>query len=310
MVGDGDSIRARAAVVRAGAVRAGAVRAGVARAGAVLAGVVLLGGCAGTTGEHPVAASGTSSFGTTSSATGSTDAAAAATPAAPSGSAEWVFEPLPADTVLGRGTIQSPDQAVTGTIEIVTTHDRMLEAVFTGFTTSDSRPLQTTFVSAGSSTLGCYNPEGFAFALPQLSASEEQRFPMGPVDEFPSADPGFLDRAEVYAPAEGAGPEGFEGCYGDVIGIADLTWTIAQTVAPAVDTGAVAGASGSVTVDDAGRPLRYEVAAGDTLTAIAARFGVAPAQLLYLSAGRLNQGVVDDENVYAGESLVLDPSLR
>jgi LysM repeat protein len=235
----------------------------------------------------------------------------AATDAADTASGSWNFSPPPADSVLGSGTIESPDGAVTGTIAIVTNSERFAELVVSGFSTTDSRLLQTTLVSTPDSVFDCFNPEGYAYSLPQLSSQPEQRFAMGPVDDLPSGDPGFLDSALVYAAPEPPGPEGFGGCYGDVIGIADLTWNFPQTVTPAVDAGATAGATGVATVGEVGTPLAYEVATGDALTTIAERFGVAPTQILYLNAGRISpQGIIDDEAVYAGETLKLDAGLR
>lgn len=70
------------------------------------------------------------------------------------------------------------------------------------------------------------------------------------------------------------------------------------------DVGPLEGARGEVSTDDEGQPVSYVVAAGDTATAIAARFCIDYRPYLgWLNAVRRN-GVA---NLYAGDTLNLSP---
>ncbi|WP_382303539.1 hypothetical protein [Herbiconiux sp. UC225_62] len=263
--------------------------------------LVLLAGCASTPdrtgGDEPVISRPPSSSPVPSPAP-------AAVPA------RWAPVPVPPGSVLGTGTLTSPSGALTGTVDVTTDHDGGVEVMLSSFATSDPRMLQATFYSTPSATFGCYNPEGYAFALPTLGPEPDQEFPMGRLRDLPSADPSFLDSLVVYAvpdPSE----VGVDGCYGDILAIAEMQWNSTQEIPPAVDTGAHTGASGTLELTAAGTPATYRVAAGDTLGDIAERFTLDPAVILYLSAGRISpQGIVDDEAVYAGEVLKLDASAR
>ncbi|MGA1837704.1 hypothetical protein VD659_12315 [Herbiconiux sp. 11R-BC] len=218
---------------------------------------------------------------------------------------------MPADAVLASGPVLDADGATIATVDIVTDAARNAFARFSRLDTSDPRPLQGLLRSTPGAQYGCFNSEGYGFGLPSFTPDVAQEFPLGRVDDLPSGDPSFLDQAVIYAPVTTVPPDGFDGCYGDVIGIAALSWTHEQVVPRLTDGGARRGASGSVTVTDAGTPLFYDVVAGDTLTDVAERFGVDPAVILYLSAGRISpQGIVDDPLVYTGERLILDPAAR
>ncbi|WP_092548317.1 LysM peptidoglycan-binding domain-containing protein [Herbiconiux ginsengi] len=231
-------------------------------------------------------------------------------PAPAADPARWAPVPVSPGSVLGTGTLTSPGGALTGTVEVTSDHDGGVEVVLSGFATSDPRMLQATFSSTPGATFSCYNPEGYAFALPTLGPEPDQEFPMGRLDDLPSSDPSFLDSLVVYAVPEAA-EVGVDGCYGDILAIAEMQWNSTQDIPPAVDAGARAGASGTVELTAAGTPATYQVAAGDTLSDIAERFTLDPEVILYLSAGRISpQGIVDDETVYAGETLKLDASAR
>ncbi len=236
---------------------------------------------------------------------------ASSPPSASDAAPAWQPQPVPADAVLASGPVLDAEGATIATIEIVTDGARNAFARFSRLDTSDPRPLQGLLRSTPGAQYGCFNSDGYGLGLPSFTPDVAQEFPLGRIDQLPSDDPSFLDEAVIYAPVTTVPPEGFDGCYGDVIGIAALSWTHEQSVPRLTDGGARQGASGSVSVTDAGTPLFYDVVPGDTLTNIAERFGVDPAVIVYLSAGRISpEGIVDDSLVYAGERLVLDAAAR
>lgn len=98
------------------------------------------------------------------------------------------------------------------------------------------------------------------------------------VGDSNSSDPAFLDDLVL------TGPGPLEDCFYPVVAVAPLTWNLPD-MRPnlvVVDSGTTGGATGTVEMVD-GTPRSYEVASGDLLAEIAARFGIQVADLFYLN---------------------------
>lgn len=95
------------------------------------------------------------------------------------------------------------------------------------------------------------------------------------------------------------------GCVTSKVSAATIRWTLPSGIRSLAKTdfGSAAGAHGNLTTAK-GRPVRYQVAADDQITAVAARFDLTPWELLYLNPLR-NHG--NDNTLYTGETLNLNP---
>jgi LysM repeat protein len=113
--------------------------------------------------------------------------------------------------------------------------------------------------------------------------SSEQTFVLGGSDDIGQGDLSFL--REIAVTQSGASAD--SACPLPFIAHAPLDWTLPD-MRPGLsvaDSGAAVGAAGDVVLQ--GRePLSYTVAAGDSLTAIAARFGIELDELFYLNPTR------------------------
>lgn len=100
-----------------------------------------------------------------------------------------------------------------------------------------------------------------------------------------------------------------EGCApGDVAASGTITWKLPAAIRDLArtDHGTRPGATGPTSTID-GRPSRYTVEPDDQITAVAARFDLTVADLLYLNPLR-RRG--NDTTLYAGEQLNLNPLTR
>ena len=99
------------------------------------------------------------------------------------------------------------------------------------------------------------------------------------------------------------------GCEQSITALSTIHWTM-KSIYPRLllhDGGAAPGARGSVS-DGGGRPFRYTTARGDTWASIAHRFGITPAELLYLNPIRHPEAA--PAIAYADQVLNLSPSNR
>jgi hypothetical protein len=99
------------------------------------------------------------------------------------------------------------------------------------------------------------------------------------------------------------------GCQQPIIALAKIHWTIPKIYPDMVvhDTGAAAGAQGTVKTVG-GAPYSYDTIQGDTWASIAHRFGITPAELLYLNPIRHPEA--EPAIAYADQVLNLSPTNR
>jgi hypothetical protein len=99
------------------------------------------------------------------------------------------------------------------------------------------------------------------------------------------------------------------GCDQAIAALATIRWTMAP-IYPGLavhDSGPTSAAEGTVKTVD-GKPFSYDTAARDTWSSIAARFGITPAQLLYLNPIRHPEA--EPAIAYADQVLNLSPTNR
>jgi LysM repeat protein len=99
------------------------------------------------------------------------------------------------------------------------------------------------------------------------------------------------------------------GCQQPIIALATIHWTM-PGIYPGLavhDGGAASGARGTVKTEN-GAPFSYDTQQGDTWAAIAHRFGITPAELLYLNPIRHPEA--EPAIAYAGQVLNLSPANR
>jgi len=187
---------------------------------------------------------------------------------------------LPVGTVIATGTFDSRD--VTGRIEIRST-ERHNGMQITLSEVSPAPPEESTLElnSLPSSASDVEFAQAFSyFVYDVLQATSEQTLttPGEGYGGFRTNDPGYLRTAVIYG----------TGGFGDVFATAALTWNL-PNMNPSLqvtDAGKTEHARGAVTVAEDGTPLAYRVAAGDTLLAITARFGITGPQLGWLNPDR------------------------
>jgi hypothetical protein len=99
------------------------------------------------------------------------------------------------------------------------------------------------------------------------------------------------------------------GCEQSIVAMTTIHWSM-KPIYPNLtvhDSGKAASAEGTVKVVD-GKPFSYDTAARDTWTSIAARFGITPAELLYLNPIRHPER--EPAIAYEDQILNLDPANR
>ena len=138
-------------------------------------------------------------------------------------------------------------------------------------------------------------------SFPELTAGKTE-FSMTAAAGLTS-DPSWMRTALIWLPAPvDAGPDEPRGT---ALGVAALTWALPD-MRPGLtvtDTGTQPAAAGTVAlIGDV--PSSYEVAGGDVLAAIGARFGVSTEDLIWLNPGR------GDRFALKGETLNLDRAAR
>lgn len=147
---------------------------------------------------------------------------------------------------------------------------------------------------------------GFRFSLGSLESLGTGPLLMLP--DLTRGDPSFFGSAvlTVYSDADREQND----CLATVVASAPITWTMSprRPDLDVTDAGPVTGASGSTTTDASGAVTGYTVAAGDSMSGIADRFGLTIDDLFYLNPSRTPGP--QDPTAYADEVLNLSPSER
>ncbi|TAJ49453.1 MAG: LysM domain-containing protein [Herbiconiux sp.] len=255
---------------------------------ALTAVVGLLAGCASPSPGLPAASDGADAASAQGEAIPSSTA-----PIAPGTEvASATFEPRSGSDASGSFTVIAGDEA--GSFEIVT-HD------IVGPTGSELTFLPYEIDSAQS----CADT-GFRYSPGTLDSLGTGPLLMPP--DLTRGDPTFFGSAvlTVYSAADREQND----CLATVLAAAPIVWTLSpqRPDLDVADSGAMTGATGSVAVDASGSASSYTVAAGDTLSSIAERFGISVDDLFYLNPSRVP--APQDPSAYTGEVLNLSPAER
>jgi hypothetical protein len=202
---------------------------------------------------------------------------------------------------LGSGEITSGDARTSATVKVISTGTESYEAILTNIRVPASGELDVVAAS------GTFTPGESCFAagvrvdLGALAGGRSQRFDM---IGFATDNPDFIRTIAI------ARPVGISGrCLSNVLGLSQVKWNVPD-MRPNLhvrDLGPRAGASGDVTVQNS-VPVAYQVAPGDSLPKIAARFSVQVIDLFYLNPARPTGQA--DYGAHPGEILNLSKQLR
>jgi hypothetical protein len=226
-----------------------------------------------------------------------------ATPAPPA-------EPSPPQLAPGRllatGRVSSRDGQESATVRI--TAGKQQETYV--LTLTDIRSVRPgnieVLLSPGAYVAGapCFDT-GRTLALSgQLAKSGSQTFDLNAEADYFGDDPSFV-HAVVFTSDDGDATR----CLDDAVAAGNLTWTMPdmRPWMTVVDGGARTDARGTVNNVD-GAPASYLVAAGDTLSAIASRFGITIEDVFYLNPDRATGN--RDAGAHEGETLNLSKDRR
>ena len=211
--------------------------------------------------------------------------------------------PVAAGTVVAESDVRSPKGSVAFHYRVVAVGDGTFSTEWSGYTSTLPVTVQLSYFEIAPAVFdGLTSPgDGVAVLGGPTSAPTSGSAPL------PIGQPSYLGTL-VVSTAEAAPDVPVEISRGKVLAVAPVRWSVpAKTtnIVP-VDSGVANFANGVVTATTAaGAPKRYQVSTGDTADAVAGRFGITVAALIYL-----NQGleVIDDEQrLFDGTTLLLDP---
>jgi hypothetical protein len=220
--------------------------------------------------------------------------------------------PVP-DGVVGTGTLTSWNGKTAGTLQVVAKSGSFTLVVsnfstdFTGEATYALADAPVTMSQCGENNLW------------QIGLTTRQGNKIEPVMRFglPNVvgawrDPSFF-RTFLFMQYPGANADGspalVRGCQQPIIALTTIHWTM-RPIYPGLtvrDAGARPGAQGPVTMAD-GKPFSYKTIQADTWSDIAHRFGLTPAELLYLNPIRHPEA--EPAIAYADQILNLSPANR
>jgi hypothetical protein len=217
------------------------------------------------------------------------------------------------DGVVGTGTLSSWDGKTSGSLQVVATSGRfqfVLDHFSTDFTGESLFALADSPVTM--SQCGEKNLWQIGLTTRENNAPEPtMRFDLPNVVSAWS-DPTFFQTFlfAQYPTASADGSPGItRGCEQPMIALATIHWTMKSLYPGLVvhDHGAMSGAQGTVT-SVGGEPSSYRTERGDVWSTIARRFGLTPAELLYLNPIRHPES--EPAIAYADQILNLSPTNR
>lgn len=228
----------------------------------------------------------------------------AATPPPAEAAAEAPYvTPVAAGTVVAESDVRSPKGSIAFHYRVVAVGDGTFSTEWSGYTSTLPVTVQLSYFEIAPAVLdGLTSPgDGVAVLGGPTSAPTSGSAPL------PIGQPSYLGTL-VVSTADAAPDVPVEISRGKVLAVAPVRWSVppkTTNIVP-VDSGVANFANGVVTATTAaGAPKRYQVSTGDTADAVAGRFGITVAALIYL-----NQGleVIDDEQrLFDGTELLLDP---
>jgi hypothetical protein len=230
--------------------------------------------------------------------------------------------PTPAPTgagtrpVIAPGTVAATGSfvdsgAVTGSASIRVNDAGIFELVVDDLVVADGTAVQFTLTAdALAPDVRCLESD-WRFGLGQAEAGHDPAaplvFPIGGSDGIGQGDLSFIREVVVTRAAASGAPD--KDCPIPLVSHAPLVWSTPD-LRPGLsvtDSGPVTGAMGTVTLDG-DEPSVYTVAQGDTMAAVAERFGITLDDLFYLNPRRSPNP--QDSRALTGEQLNLSRSHR
>jgi hypothetical protein len=232
---------------------------------------------------------------------------------APSASSDGTPDARPvlaAGTTAATGSFVDTAQ-VTGSVAIRVNDANIFELVVSDLVVPEGDAVQFT-LTADALTPGenCLDSD-WRFGLGQAEEGHDPAtelvFPIGGSDGIGQGDLSFIREVVVTRTPGGAAPD--KSCPIPLVSHAPLVWDTPD-LRPGLavhDSGPATGAMGTVTIVD-GEPGSYTVAQGDTIAAIATRFGISQDDLFYLNPRRSPNP--EDATAFTGEVLNLSRTTR
>jgi LysM repeat protein len=266
---------------------------------AVLAGCALFGGTAkpSASATHPGTPMPPSTPQSRSLATSTPVPSATPVPAA-------TLTPVAQGTVVAEGNVASPLGSIHFHYRMVANGNNTYSAQYSSFTSTVPVPVSVTLIDI---------PPNVGDGLTYLGVGDQLLG--GPTSSAQSAtalindgQPSYLTTLVTYSSAASFDGVPQELGPNKVLAVNTIRWSVPvrQSNVHPVDGGARPSAAGSVTATTAGgAPKSYEVAQGDTTTAVADRFGIPVEWLLWLNPDLPGDG--GNQFLYSSTKLNLDP---
>ena len=212
---------------------------------------------------------------------------------------------VPAGTVVTEGDVRSPLGSVAYHYRVVADGSNGYDVQYSGFTSTLPVPVSATLIDIAPSVGDGLTSYGVGSVLLGGPTSA----PTSGGTTLGTSQPSYLGTIVTYSSAPSADGVPLEIGPDKVLAVQSVAWSIPPretNIAPA-DSGPASLAAGTVTsTTDAGAPRRYLVSPNDTTDAVAARFGISVAALIYLNAGL--QVLDDEQRLFEGTTLNLDPA--
>jgi hypothetical protein len=212
---------------------------------------------------------------------------------------------IPPGTVVATGTfVARGGQAASGALSVVASAEPgSFELVPDGVVGPDRAELTLLPRMVGSDET-CADT-GFRYSFGSIASFGQT--PLMILPDLTRGDPSFFRTAVITLYSDAARDQ--EDCLASIVATASLAWTMPDDRPDLVvtDSGSSVGAIGAV-VSSSDGSLTYAVAAGDTLSNIAERFGITVDDLFYLNPARLPSP--QNPTAFAGEVLNLSKAAR
>jgi hypothetical protein len=211
---------------------------------------------------------------------------------------------VPQGTVVAEGNVASPLGSIHFHYRMVANGDNTYSAQYSGFTSTVPVPVSATLIDIPPKVGDGLTYHGVGDHLlggPTTAAQSSTAL-------ISDGQPSYLTTLVTYSSAASFDGVPQELGPNKVLAVNTIRWSIPvrQSNVHPVDGGARPSAAGSVTETTAsGAPKSYEVAQGDTTTAVADRFGIPVEWLLWLNPDLPGDG--GNQFLYASTKLNLDP---